>query len=185
MGLYSLDYLMAVFLDNFEEVEVDDWKHNLSQIAIKIKEFAFHKDFNDFRESLERFDLNNKYIWNGVDLDLFNLNDEELVSNELAELLPYNCKPQPVFNMPKQIVIREKFSEDLIFFHFEKRLFQKLKNWPQQFSFLVVHEWLWSYFSSDNLEGLRKANSFLHSTEFFLLSHDEIAKKLESFGFDL
>jgi hypothetical protein len=63
-----------------------------------------------------------------------------------------------------QVVVREP-RPPLTIYNYDKALLEKLKVSKMQYSFMLVHEWLWDYL--DNAPAIRDTNGYLHSEEFF------------------
>ncbi|NRA67458.1 MAG: hypothetical protein HRU19_23450 [Pseudobacteriovorax sp.] len=126
---------------------------------------------------LSRPNLLSEFIWRPA--NLIDITDENLLIR-----LPSGCYVDGDVHQPrlKQAVIQDRRNVSTVF-RYDQEILSELRRNPIQYSFLLVHEWLWKY--SDNAVVLRDLNSFLHSTEFFQLDESDVRLVLRNLGFQL
>lgn len=121
-----------------------------------------------------------QHIWIGQRLGLGELSDEYLVQK-----IPENC----YMNFEKrqldltQAVVREERPTATLYRYDELQVRELKRQSELQFSFLIVHEWLWYY--SPNANVVRDVNRFLHSKDFQAKSAVEVFRILQNLGMDV
>ncbi|MEZ4742665.1 MAG: RCC1 domain-containing protein [Bdellovibrionota bacterium] len=114
-------------------------------------------------------DYSQKRIWKGKKNPLIDIKDEDYLFK-----VPDNCR---IKNSNKiniiQSVIRTEYDSGFVSYFYDINHFSELKNdaaTPLQFSFLIIHEWLWDFFPSNKVNQLRELNYLLHSPQLDELS---------------
>jgi hypothetical protein len=163
-GLYSLDYLVSRI--GYEEqdalIPVLDGRKSLEGIQKYFEEKvpSWARPFREFRETLLKKnspELNR--FWTEAPYGLVDLKDEKLILK-----LPPNCLVPGTGEPRIYQAIRRKAMGKRIRYSFDPEIVTKLeKSAPLQFSFLMVHEFLWD--KVGDVEFLRELNGFLHSTK--------------------
>lgn len=177
---YSLDYFVNVVLKNrtSELIESDSFEEIISHIYKNI-----YKHNTSMAESLLFFvsqmyneDYTQNYVWEIEPYGLAPLSDEMLVS-----VIPDNCvkekdsKP----NIIQSIIRITKPS--LKIFSYDAKLVNNLKSISQmQFSFLILHEWLWNF--TDNADTNRRINFLMHTKKFDSMKAHEFVSFIDSLG---
>ncbi|MDA8793015.1 hypothetical protein N9N67_07205, partial [Bacteriovoracaceae bacterium] len=159
-GYYVIDHLIALntnmfTLYDFKQSELDQRMNEVMTNISKKSSFlaatlkAFYRDFKDqlIKGGKETFTLRK---WVEVYSALKDINDEDL-----AYSLPKNCLQL------KQAVFRKKVGNLLNYFVHRKELLKSLS--PKNFSWLIVHEFLWDF--TEEVEVIRQVNAYFHSNE--------------------
>lgn len=85
-------------------------------------------------------------------------------------------------NQYLQAIIRQKDGKNTRFFY-DSNVLDQLEASPLQASFLILHEWLWSFVEPGRGESLRLLNRFLHGKDWEKLSSEaDLFKVLENLG---
>lgn len=174
-----------IFIDRlvyFEKMELlmpaDDWQNNLFSIANTLGKFQ-DKKLKELSKNLAQF-VQHAFIEYSKQFPWVWINQSEplpIMANPWFDgKLPRSCTQ--VF----QAVIRFGMSErdPNIRFLYSENLIQTVlaqKGGSLEISFLILHEWLWTYFENkkDPLY-LAKVNQLLHSTQFKQLKVTEVLK---------
>lgn len=163
-GSYSLDWLVTyrVSNGNSDVAPVDSWETSRDRLRaiLRDKSPGLLASFDRFLAGLDNFtDLSAERVWIERPFGLVDLEDERLTSR-----LPANCYEIGEDRRPKieQAVVRDR-REDLLTYFFDSRIYDSWRGTaPLQFSFLMVHEWLWDLVS--DAEKIRDVNRMLHSS---------------------
>lgn len=163
-GLLSLDYLVTYnpMNQNADIVNLKSWKESAARIQGLLTRFAPKKaeSWREFVELAENFsDYSKRRIWVAGPTALIRLEDENLV-----RVIPQNCRVDKA-GLPTgilQTVIRQQNGKGgQVRYQIDSEMLSELRSEPTQFSFLMVHEWLWDFF--DDASKIREVNRFLHS----------------------
>lgn|GEM_PF-2877828 len=125
--------------------------------------------------------------WKPSKLKLLNISDEELAERErLIASLPDSCireaEGKKVIQL-RQLVAREKETgRNRTTFYFDAEAMKLIEKRPDQLSFLLIHEWLWSHAKHANT--VRELNWYLHSHEWKDMEGVEFLHALASMGFN-
>jgi hypothetical protein len=177
-GLYSLDYLLEYRSVN-PPVTVPDWRASFSRIKALIESKAPHlaESLNEFLQHILNEDerVRSPRVWQSIK-HLEQLNDEGLDSHNG---IPINCmqkgKPRIVQAVIREI--RNTIVGEKIYYKFNRLALTFLRDTnPLQFSFLLIHEWLWDITS--DVKTNRKLNYLFHSHAFDSITAEELAKEL-------
>lgn len=195
-GTYSLDYVLTLSSaeTDHDNVAVTSWEESANRISSLLQEKApsLRPYFEEFRQAvLNQDDTTLSYIWNPSPFGLLDIQDELL-----SGLPPSNCYTQtqdlPSLQQRKpaifQTVIREfktfSGSRGQTVFRYHPESIELLKSQrPLQFSYLMVHEWLWGF--GPNVERNRRINHFLHSKQIEQMTPDEVGLSLRKMGLAL
>lgn len=180
-GIYSLDYI-AMFDGNTKNealAGIESWEESKNRILLQLsaKSPALHQSFLEFLKFENNFDEDLKFRqWEKAFFGLIQVNDEALTRQ-----LPPNCgiNRNTVPSKDReliQVVIRQEKPQKIIY-EYDVDAYASLKNRPLQFSFLMVHEWLWDVFEDPKL--IRKMNRMLHSKKLESMSVPEFADYLK------
>ncbi len=176
-SLYSLDYVIARQRHptaNFAPVPSwDESVLRISKILAKGNSHLAHS-FADFVAGLQ-----NPVPGVPVPKRSWSFFDWKYVGPELSEdylgALPANCpreiQEDPTFRVRRSIV-RVKDDESILYIYDARVLPILLRDFPQQASFLLVHEWLWDF--TPDIDRLREINSAIHSAKFETLTAEQI-----------
>jgi len=179
-GLYALDYLMT--MDQYGDgalVVPDNWQKSLDRIQALLAEKypALVDSLQAFRANIDNTsDWTKARIWLDAPQGLVNLNDQNLTRK-----IPANCggqNPTAGLNVI-QTVVRQK-RPNIIEYEVDYSVFNGLQTRPLQFSFLMIHEWLWDL--TDDPAVIRLANRFLHSKAAATLSPTDFQLSLNNIG---
>lgn len=182
-GLYALDFLATESDSASPLVPVESWQSSRSRIEslLRDKAPALRASFARFSDLvLNSSDYRAPYVWEESKFGLVDLKDEQLVAR-----LPENCRSGEHASVI-QAIIRQNPSfsgtapTSFIFRYDPKILLDLQATSPLQFSFLMVHEWLWDL--SKNVDRNRRINRFLHSRRATELSAQEFQAQLEGMG---
>lgn len=183
VGPYSLDFLLtrrSLSLDS--TVEVTTWEQSAQRILLwlRAKIPALGRSFSDFLIYTYNFmDESRPRIWRPAPFGLLDLADEQIIS-----LLPANCYVRDAAQRIAiiQSIIREQRA-NLIIYHFDPNILDPLRDEsPLQYSFLMIHEWLWDL--SRDVRVNRDVNRILHSQDLEYLPADALEQRLRNVGLD-
>jgi len=177
-GHYALDYMMTLNADNSDAAApVQSWEESRDRIRGLLA-----KGYPSLLESFDRFlaDLKNSddwtrpRIWLPAPHGLIDIQDEEI-----RRKVPQNCGTSGNGISVIQTVVRNK-QPNIIRYEYDSTILAKLHEQPLQFSFLMVHEWLWDH--ADSPQIIRWANQFLHSKKAETLSAEAFRLSLKNIG---
>jgi hypothetical protein len=183
VGHYSLDFL-AQFSKDSPIANVKSLEESLNRLegilSANLPELL--QSFRTFRRDLfnER-DFSRTHIWDRAPYGLIDLKDEEL-----TVLLPENCRSgdktsvvQAAIRLPPAVsgLPQNKFNYKFV----AQVVDELLKNNPVQLSFLLVHEWLWTF--SDKAERNRRINYWLHSQMTEKWNRHDWVRNVHALGF--
>lgn len=183
-GFYSLDYLLTYRHDNDNRdvVNVNSWEESrqrlLSLFAAKAPDLG--RLFSKFVAELDNHsDYLRPYIWQEAAYGLIPFDDQRMVRR-----LPTNCQQvdSGQVNVIQSVMRRKR--PGTIVFQYDPTIYSELsRHYPLQLSFLLVHEWLWDLTS--DVEVVREADRFLHSSNADILSAADFEQSLTNMGIDL
>lgn len=179
-GYYSLDYLMTLNgagISNAVDVNTSDESLTRIKTLLETKYPALAVSFENFlKESRNVSDWTQPRIWLASAHGLLDINDEQI-----KRALPAHCGQSSTTEKVSviQTVVRiEKPS--IIQYEFDAKIIAELAKRPLQYSFLLVHEWLWDH--TDDPQIIRWANQFLHSSHAAELTAEDFQKSLNAIG---
>jgi hypothetical protein len=106
----------------------------------------------------------------------------ELDHLEPEEVLPENCYERGTHRLQKKQLVWRKKRNFQILYKYNDRLLDSLKQRGDQVSWVLIHEWLWSYL--DVVDNVFDVNRFLHSKEFFSAEPRTLHHFFVETGFD-
>lgn len=174
---FVLDFVQAKTMpDDPLEEEVDS-----SKIALRLHEVwpGLAANLDGFLSSaIEQIfhapNYQRPFIWRPGHLAA--VEDENLLLQ-----LPTGCYDKDGKPRLQQAVIQDRRTQSIIL-QYSLEALTLLKKDSQQWSFLLIHEWLWAF--SSNAVVVRDLNHFLHSRSFFQLPADTVRGRLVALGFD-
>jgi hypothetical protein len=175
-GYYSLDYALALNWGT-DIVDVRSWQESSARILKVLGRLSpyLQESFKSFL-AFQQGGLLSPRSWEQATHGLVDIEDEQLLRR-----VPPNCvdrtsgRPQLI-----QAIIRIDRPSQIQYLYDPKILGELGKN-PLQYSFLMVHEWLWDHV--DDVEALRKVNYILHSRQGETMEPDEFYRFLKQAGF--
>lgn len=190
-GTYQLDYVLNFNPDN-PDVYIGEpgWSFKqysqaiisrLGRVAPKLAE-----GYKEFVDTIGKFDPTAPYEWLGSSTPLSGL-DERLV--ELDQHVPENCTilrdgkrvANTLFAVKRKRLVRDP---SRIHFLYYQPVFHELrKNRPQQFSYLMFHEYLWNVTDHGFIN--RKLNHLVNSRILDEMSQEDFLEYLRSHGIDM
>jgi len=93
-----------------------------------------------------------RIVWMKERRGLISIKNKRLIAK-----LPSNCRE--IYQ-----VIRRSPRVNQTYFYYDPWLLKKIKGNSDQFSWLMVHEWLWSH--TQNIQLVREVNEYVHSADF-------------------
>jgi hypothetical protein len=178
-GHYTLDYLIEYRETPQGLVKIDRFSDTIYRLnnflAVTYPELQSH--FNQFVSAVRTNHPSSGRHWIPEVNGLVDIKDENI-----QKLIPANClsENEGAESLKLyQTVIREP-SKDPIQYHYDQNILEELelKN-PLQFSFFIVHEWLWDL--SHDVRSVRKLNWLLHSESLKDMKRNELAAMFNRF----
>ncbi len=179
-GYYTLDFLLEYRTANPNLVEPT----SLSDTINRLREIFGRRYpeilplFFDFMNHVRKDEVGTSRRWLESSSSLVDIKDENIINQ-----IPLNCsmiKNGERKPMLYQTVIRKGFFDPIqYFFSAEILNLQEQKN-PLQYSFFMVHEWLWDL--TRNVEVIRKLNWLFHSRSLPELSRDDLKTQFAHLG---
>ncbi|MCX6118370.1 MAG: hypothetical protein NT027_12565 [Proteobacteria bacterium] len=186
-GAYTLDYFLT--LDESKHPQLPDWEayrdRIQSQLSIKFPELA--ESFRKYTQDLLKSSDAQYRIWKSIpSSELEDLSDEQVQSSQRK--IPHNCldlsgKPNLRQLVRREVLYLPDVAERKIFYFYDKQAMEELRvKSPLQFSYIVVHEWLWDFVGSAWAN--RIVNHVFQSESLTDLSASEIRQHLRAFGIE-
>ncbi len=188
-GYYSFDYLMTLREDNSDLQELATWGDQRERLLglFEQKYPDLERFFRDFLARIpgedavppEQIYLQER-LWLEAIYGLVDLEDEQAIRK-----LPPNCYKKGAEKNHLEVlqaVIRQK-NESATIYNYDPEVLRQLRYRPLQYSFLIVHEWLWDFV--EDPEALRRINRFLHSAQAETLSKVDFQNSLKNLGLSL
>ncbi len=161
-GHYTLDYLLKY---KTEEALFDQEIH-LEKTIQRLKEYFTNNypeilpNFLDFMTNIRNSSLDSNRVWQSSTAPLNDIQDEDIVHQ-----LPENCLREEsngelAPNLYQTVIRNSQFPAYQYLYSNEILHHQQINN-PLQYSFFMVHEWLWDL--TQDVEILRKLNWLFHS----------------------
>lgn len=178
-GHYTLDYLIEYRETSLGPVKISQFSDTIIRLNnfLKLNYPELQNHFNQFMGAV-RMDLpSSGRHWIPETNGLIDIKDENI-----QKLIPRNCLSERAgesYLKLYQTVIREP-SKDPIQYHYDRSILEELelKN-PLQYSFFIVHEWLWDL--SHDVRSVRKLNWLLHSDKLKDMNRGELASMFDRF----
>jgi hypothetical protein len=162
VGFYNLDYLANIIARSSLAAEFSKAVPHGSPPEIQMQRViatskktlpAFSEALQTYHDSLYQNSYSEPYSWKMAPYGLNEIDDENLHLS-----LPANCQQNGHSKPYIQTIIRTQLPHQIQFTLFQTA-FEKLDS--LQKSFLLMHEWLWSF--TQDAEVVRNANAVLHS----------------------
>lgn len=178
-GHYTLDYLLEFRETNLGPLEIKDFSQTIDRLNLflgqKYPELLTH--FNQFMEAVKTKQAMHGRLWLEEDSRLIDIEDENI-----QKLIPINCLDEKngEYRLKlHQTVIRESIKDPIIY-HYDKKILEELeaKN-PLQYSFFIVHEWLWDL--TRDVRSVRSLNWLFHSEELHKMTRSELSMMFDRF----
>ena len=184
-GEMVLDYLLTYDGAGHPKLQTaDEYLDRISkELAAKFP--ALGTSFNEFRRALFSSDERGNRIWkpsNGLELQ--NISDEML--RDLSFKFPPNCLGSDGKLKLRQLVRREVYLTDdasprKVYYFYDDMHLNRLKTSnPLQFSYIIVHEWLWDFVNSSWVN--RNINHVFQSDMLSLMTANQLKSHMKSIG---
>jgi hypothetical protein len=182
-GYYTLDYLVTSSNLRSPIVPVVSWAESQARILAQLKRLnpELYMGFKHFLSYQDNYENPAKYrYWNATRLDIVELNDEKL-----QQKIPKNCVNENSKTEVIQTVVRNairEYADDKqpflsvlkVEYLFDEKIVEELiNNYPLQYSFLMVHEWLRDY--TTDAAVIRSINFLLHSSKLEQLKPSDLS----------
>jgi hypothetical protein len=169
-SLVALDNAMTLDFPRAPSVSVESIAENLARL-----DPALESSLREFLEAMRRKDAFAERAWVPATGGLPSIHDEILVAS-----LPSHCRSEKHGTFLRQVVVRET-TETRIVYHFDVDLLKEIEASPLDFSYLVVHEWLWDHASDAGT--IRTLNAYLHSPQILAATPEDFRQTLFRLGF--
>jgi len=183
-GTYSLDYILGLWQTETnpgylaEDIFSDSnsYTNNFKRLMPILRESypLLADSMTQFYSQLFSQDFDKNFVWKPASNGLVDLKDEAMIS-----LLPKNCLGLGQNPSLIQTVIRQKRGKQIIF-NYDQNAVKALSLKPMQLSFLLFHEWLWSFTSDVSL--IRDANLIFHAKNWSIRTADQQVNTLKKLG---
>lgn len=165
-GFFTLDYLLDFRQSGpySQTVPVASWEDSRARIAQGLARLSpvLAKSFQEYAENILSDHVSLGRRWMPWDLTGTLIDDQEI-----TQRLPANCYLDPKTLDLRQTVVR-RYGYDKVEYLYQQDILENLRlHNPLQFSFFMVHEWLWDF--TQDVRSLRRLNWILHSEEFATL----------------
>jgi hypothetical protein len=187
-----LDYAVALISNTNAEIELPFETISDLSLAIRQKDKNLADDLSFFIDEAMGQIYGNampnaRNVWKPSKLRLLNIGDEELAEREqLVSALPDSCLHDVGGKKSvqlRQLVAREKETgRNRTTFYFDSEAMELIKDRPDQLSFLIIHEWLWSHAGHANT--VRELNWYFHAYEWKTMDTVDFLNALASMGFN-
>jgi hypothetical protein len=158
-GFYTLDYVLDYRSQGeFSELAlVHSWEQSRDRILNNLERISppMAASFREF--ALSVFGSIAQRTWIAADLTTTDVPDEEIDKS-----LPANCYKDASTELNLAQTVVRRYGETKVEYLYDQDNLLRLKTErPLQFSFFIVHEWLWDF--TTNSRDLRRFNWMLHS----------------------
>ncbi|MBK9322843.1 MAG: hypothetical protein IPM97_07865 [Bdellovibrionaceae bacterium] len=166
-GFYTLDYLLDFRqTGEFSKLaQVPDWEASRDRISQGLKRLSpvLMKSFLDFTQSVMAKNVVKGREWIRWDLSKTLIDDQEI-----SRRLPINCYKSDKLTLNLFQTVVRSYGSTAVEYRYQNDILENLRlQNPLQFSFFIVHEWLWDF--TQNVSDLRRLNWVLHSEGFNVL----------------
>ncbi len=182
-GLYTLDFLLDYRTSGplAKLAEVPTWESSQQRILKNLLRFSpvLATSFSEFTSQVMNPQSRAGRKWTSFDLKGTLINDQEI-----SKRLPENCyKTVDGKELPdlRQTVVRRYLAHEIEYLYDREILSHLASDRPLQFSFFIVHEWLWDF--TQDVRELRRLNWILHSELSNTLSPEELSAFFLRSGF--
>ena len=185
-GYYFLDYLVTFSANKTYHSSSDP----LTEIVnyVEERDLALGANLRDFvtQARIQIYgspDRTNRFQWQRNDNGVATLTDEDL--RFLPERFPSNCfSPGSDKKLELlQIVFHSERADGIHLYRFDGMHLERIKQDARQFSFMIIHEWLWQFAREAYV--VRDANLFLQTTELLATDNTNFRLALTNMGLNL
>lgn len=178
-GHYTLDYLLEFRETKLGPLEITEFSQTIDRINLflrqKYPELLSH--FNHFIEAVRANQAIHGRLWIEEESKLIDIEDEKI-----QKLIPVNCLEEKngEYRLKlHQTVIREAIKDPIIY-HYDKKILEELEvRNPLQYSFFIIHEWLWDL--TRDVRSVRTLNWLIHSEELHKMTRTELSMMFDRF----
>jgi hypothetical protein len=182
-GLYSLDYLLTYSesTKNSDIVQIYDWESSYQRISQILKKFPdLDYSFQEFVQDIgNQSDPTRPKIWHESAFGLVDIKDERIIRK-----VPSNCykqKDDQAIDVMQTVIRTER--ADATIYEFDPQILGEFQEFaPLQYSFLLIHEWLWDL--TQDVQVIRDINRFLHSEAAQKMNADQFRLAILRLGLD-
>lgn len=162
-GHYTLDYLLEYKTSSSALRTTNSADDSFKKISSILHRHypALGQNFDDFIFGVRKNYPYKGRHWIETKVDLLDIKDENVIKR-----LPSNC------DQFYQTVIRKSFLDPIEYQYDGDILEHQEKHNPVQYSFFIVHEWLWDF--TRDVRALRKLNWIIHSEKFDTISKESL-----------
>ncbi len=173
-GLYTLDYLLAPPQAALAAVPLEKIQSLLLRLYPPLG-----RHLKEFVRLIENTDATEMYVWSANPFGLVDIDDEAVIA-----ILPPECGSGPTKRW-QQVVVQQEVGQKRLL-TYDSKLFARLRLDPVQYSYLIIHEWLWSM--SKSATQVRMANQVFHrhlAGEDATISSLKLVETLSALGLQL
>ncbi len=175
-GLYALDFFLTESPSAPKVQAVKSWEESRDRIFSYLNKIhpQLAWSFYDFFSQIENHtNYESDRVWEASTNDLIYLKDQKIITK-----LPTNCGGKDKTEV-YQAVIRQKKATHTTY-HYSQDLLSDLRQQSLQFSFLMVHEWLWDL--TEDVAAIRQLNRLLHSNQLETMSRESLMAIMGNLG---
>lgn len=176
---YSLDYVLTRHLDFGDLVPIKSVQDSETRIARILGEKApfLLESFTDFIRSVHGASHSGKRVWISEQQGQIPVIEEPNIDKQLIPTQCFSSQRRTGSPLISQVVYRKEEKDDTIHYHFVQAITDSLGRTPLQFSFLMVHEWLWDYLNT--IDDVRILDRFFHSSKIESMTPEDVRQFLE------
>lgn len=181
--LYFLDYALMKNTQLFELKSYESSTLFMTEFIEHLKQtlpslyYSFKTFLSIYQQGHGLFTPDQYIIWNSS-------SPQEIQETNLRGQLPNECfLEDKIFTIFKRYIDLSQYPEtpSVITFYKDLTLIEKLAQNKEQFSWGIIHEWLWDFVDTRHM--ILYLNAFFHSSTFFNSSSQEIISTLKMFHF--
>jgi hypothetical protein len=191
---YTFDYIAALVQGHQRDsfIEPKSWSESADRLIKILEKFSpkLAKSFHEFRLSTDQIEFSNGSLaYERSKRSWIPWESKVYLSEGIHEKLPRNCLIQKnvsgiIISMfiYQRTILRSKkrFSGKIQYNYYQPTLKKLAESSAQQYSFMMVHEWLWDH--TKEIDVNRRVTAFLHKKELEKMSPSEIRAMLKSMG---
>lgn len=183
VGYFTLDYLLDYRTEGplAQLAPVASWEQSRRRLQVQLQRLSpvLAQSFADFSSQiLQQREVRGR-VWTPFDLTRIDSGDQEINRN-----LPPNCYVPKAGGLApdvRQTALRRYLTSTVQYLYQKDILETQLTRQPLQFSFFMVHEWLWDF--TESVQSLRDVNWLLHSTSLESLTPEGLNGLFQRMGF--
>lgn len=188
VGDFTLDYILTYdpTIGTSRDPSASDWP----ELEARLRRVVGEKlpdmlpSLATYLSQLEASDPAGTRVWHGAPAALADLQDEDILGH-----IPDNCLAERRGELVPDLrqLVRRRFLHEAgvtkVHYYYDADLLTRLRlTLPLQYSYLIVHEWLWDY--ADSTWANRSVNRLLHDTATEAMTPAEVRQAVRSFGVD-